>query len=213
MPRSRSSRRTPRSAARPKAADPLSRYAKAFGVTKRRMTTASYKELTKAQRASVLQVGVRRLAGTVTLSPSHPRTDGADLELFSPTMVECGEVKWSGASKPSTGYALFSSKHWSITQPTVEVSFDLIEPGQKHLVELYFTCIQKSDSYDFRVIPGPTGQYHDETFTGDKTVLTEVIDPAPGYDGRYYVIFMQKNPKSQLRAWYFHKVVITAVGS
>ena len=210
MSRDRRSRR-PRRTHRTPAGDTKTRYARALGVSTRKLGTATVKELTKAQRAVL--VGERPVLVKVGthLTPSYPRKDGASLAFFSPMAVECGPVSWSGSASKD-GYALFSSKYWSVSQPTVQVRFDLTEPGKKHLVELYLTCLQKTAEYTFRIIPDPSGQWRDEVFQGNKTVITEVIDPPSGYTGPFSVTFTQKNAKADLRSWYFHKVVITPVG-
>jgi hypothetical protein len=190
----------------------LASLARTLQVTQRNLQVSEPKELTLTQRGKLLAASAGLVRVGLTLSPSYPRQGDSALDFMSPMMVQCGEVSWSGASKPKTGLALFSSKYWQVSQPSVQVEFDLIEAGKKHLVELYLTCIQSSGSYQFRILPGPTGQTKDISFGGGTTVITEVIDPAPSYTGPYYVTFMQLNPKSQLMSWYFHKLVVTVAG-
>lgn len=190
----------------------LAHLARRLQVSQSSLEVTEAKDLTLAERATLMKVPVRLVRVGLTLSPSYPRQGTNALDFYSPLMVNTGEVSWSGSNKPKTGLALFSSKYWQITQPSVQIEFDLIEAGKKHLVELYLTCIQTSGTYQFRVIPNPTGQYKDLSFGTGATVITEVIDPAPGYTGSYSVSFMQLNPKSELMSWYFHKVVVTVAG-
>lgn len=190
----------------------LAALARTLQVTQRALEVTEPKELTATHRGKLLGVSGRLVKVALTLSPSYPRQGDSALDFISPLMVQCGEVSWSGTSKPKTGLALFSSKYWQVSRPSVQVEFDLIEAGKKHLVELYLTCIQKSGTYQFRVNPNPTGQTKDLSFDPGTTVITEVIDPAPSYTGPYHVTFMQLNPKSQLMSWYFHKVVVTVAG-
>lgn len=188
----------------------LAKVARALGVTPRALQVSEAPELTATTRGKLLGVSGRLVSTGLTLSPSVPRKGDDALEFFSPMMVQAGEVSWSSAGKPKTGLALFSSKYWQITQPTVQVEFGLVEPGKKHLVELYLSCLG-SGSYQFRVIPSP-GSHKDLSVGASTKVITEVIDPHPGYSGSYSVTFMQTNPKSQALGWYFHKVVVTVAG-
>ena len=125
--------------------------------------------------------------------------------------MDCGEVKWSGSQKPTEGVALFSSRFPTVGEPIVEVEFKLLTPGKKHLVEFYVTMIQTSGTYKFRVFNYPLGNWQDESFK-TKNVFTEIVNPIAGYSGSYGVAIKQRNPKSELMSWYFHKVVITPVG-
>ncbi|MCA9737239.1 MAG: hypothetical protein KC645_06420 [Gemmatimonadetes bacterium] len=188
----------------------LARIARTLGVTTRSLQVSEVPELSATTRGKLLGISGRLVSSGLTLSPSFPRKNDDSLDFSSPLMVVAGQVDWTGSNKPKTGLALFSSKYWQITQPTVQVEFGLIEPGKKHLVELYLTCVQ-SGTYQFRVIPSP-GSHKDISVGSSTKVLTEVIDPHPGYSGSYSVTFMQTNPKSQALSWYFHKVVVTVAG-
>jgi len=189
----------------------LGRLARSLQVPQSSLEVSEVAELSSAVRARLLGAAAGLVRVGLTLSPSYPRQGTNALDFYSPLMVNTGEVSWSGSNKPTTGLALFSSKYWNISKPSVQVEFDLIEPGKKHLVELYLTCIQSSGTYQFRVLPYPTGQYKDISFASTNTI-TEVIDPAPNFTVPYSVSFMQLNPKTELMAWYFHKIVITVAG-
>lgn len=192
----------------------LAAYAERLGLSVRSLSRRRVTELTTAERARLLKVRPELVATSLRLTPSDPRKGERWLEFHSPMFVDAGPVAWSGSQFVDTsteGLALFSSKFGNgVVNPTVEVEFPLLQAGKAHLVEFYITTFSDID-YKFRLIQSPAFESTDLQFKSKK-VVTQVVQPIDDFDGSYWVALMQLNSASELASWYFHQVVITAVG-
>ncbi len=167
------------------------------------LSTLKPARLTDAATAKLLGVRTTSLTTAVTLSPNKPRAGKKYLSMYSAMMVLANPLE-------SNNIALFSSAFPTAVSPSVQVEFDAITAGKKHLVEFNITLNESSKVYKFRVFQYPTGTFQDLSVSGSQAI-TVLINPESNIS-TYGAEIMQLNTKAEACGWMLHSVKITSVG-
>lgn len=167
-------------------------------------TLATRKPAVLTDVAIAKKLGVRPelLSTVVTLSPNKPRTGNKFLSMYSAMMVIANPAA-------SNNIALFSSAFPTAVNPAVQVEFDAIKTGKKHLVEFNISLNEPEKVYKFRVFQYPTGTFQDISISGSQ-VISVLINPATDINS-YSAEIMQLNTKAEACGWIFHSLKITSV--
>lgn len=160
-------------------------------------TVLTDREITKALGARATAV-----ITSVTLSPNKPRVAKKFLSFYAPMMV-------LASPSVSNNIALFSSAFPSAVSPGLQVEFDAIKPGKKHLVEFNITCNDSAKQYKFRVFHYPLASFQDVTISGSQVI--SVLVPASAGISEYGAAISQLNTKAEACGWIFHSLKISAV--
>ncbi len=158
--------------------------------------------LTLAATARKLNVMPELLTTAVTLSPNKPRAGKKFLSMFSAMMVLADP-------RESNNIALFSSAFPTAVSPSIQVEFDPIKTGKKHLVEFNISLNEPNKVYKFRVFQYPTSTFQDISISGSQAI-TVLINPEADITS-YGAEIMQLNTKAEACGWMFHSVKITSV--
>jgi len=150
------------------------------------------------------QLGVRTglLSTAVTLSPNKPRTGKKFLSMYSAMMVLADPAA-------SNNIAPFSSAFPGVVYPSVQVEFDPITTGKKHLVEFTISLNEPQKVYKFRVFQYPLATFQDISISGSQ-VISVLINPEANINS-YGAEIMQQNTKAESCGWIFHSVKITSI--
>ncbi len=167
-------------------------------------TLATRKPVVMTDVAIAKKLGVRPelLSTAVTLSPNKPRTGNKFLSMYSAMMVIANPAA-------SNNIALFSSAFPTAVSPAVQVEFDAIKTGKKHLVEFNISLNEPEKIYKFRVFQYPTATFQDISISGSQ-VISVLINPATGINS-YGAEIMQLNTKAEACGWIFHSLKITSI--
>lgn len=157
----------------------------------------SDREITKALGAKMTAV-----INSVTLSPNKPRSGKKYLSFYAAMMVVANPAA-------SNNMALFSSAFPSAVNPGLQVSFDAIKPGKKHLVEFNITFNDPAKVYKFRVFNYPAAGFQDISVSGSQ-VISVLVQPAAGIT-EYGAGITQLNTKAEACGWIFHSLKISAI--
>jgi hypothetical protein len=176
---------------------------KKFGFDSELLSTLKPVRLTDAVIAKKLGVATAELSTSVTLSPNKPRVGKKFLSMFSAMMVLADPAV-------SNNIALFSSAFPTAVNPTVQVEFDPITSGKKHLVEFNISLSEPNKVYKFRVFQYPTAIFQDISISGSQ-VISVLINPETNIT-TYGAEIMQLNTKAENCGWVFHSLKITSVG-
>jgi hypothetical protein len=160
-------------------------------------TTLSDREITKALGSKMTAV-----ITSVTLSPNKPRTGKKFLSFYSAVMVLADPAV-------SNNIALFSSAYPGVVNPGLQVSFDAIKPGKKHLVEFNITLNEPAKVYKFRVFNYPLATFQDISISGSQVI--SVLVPAAAGITSYGAAITQLNTKAEACGWIFHSLKISSV--
>jgi len=161
-------------------------------------TIMTDREITRAVGAKMTAV-----ITSVTLSPNKPRTGKKFLSFHAAMMVLADPAV-------SNNIALFSSAYPSAVNPGLQVSFDAIKPGKKHLVEINITFNDPAKVYKFRVFKYPIATFQDISVSGSQ-VISVLIDAETGIS-EYGAGITQLNTKAEACGWIFHSLKISTVG-
>ena len=112
------------------------------------LSTLKPTKLTDAAIAKKLGVATAALSTSVTLSPNKPRSGKKFLSMYSAMMVLADPAA-------SNNIALFSSGFPTAVSPGLQVAFDAITAGKKHLVEFNISLNESNKVYKFRVFQYP----------------------------------------------------------
>lgn len=158
--------------------------------------------LTVAATARKLNVKPELLSTAVTLSPNKPRAGKKFLSFYSAMMVLADP-------RETNNIALFSSAFPTAVSPTIQVEFDPIKAGKKHLVEFNISLNEPDKVYKFRVFQFPSATFQDISISGSQpiTVLVNPFEDIAAYGAE----IMQLNTKAEACGWVFHSVKITSV--
>jgi len=167
-------------------------------------TLATRKPAVLTDVAIAKKLGVRPelLSTAVTLSPNKPRTGNKFLSMYSAMMVIANPAA-------SNNIALFSSAFPTAVNPAVQVEFDAIKTGKKHLVEFNISLNEPEKVYKFRVFQYPTTTFQDISISGSQ-VISVLINPATDINN-YGAEIMQLNTKAEACGWIFHSLKITSI--
>lgn len=158
--------------------------------------------LTEVQVAKKLSVDPGLLTATFTLSPNKPRAGKKFLSFYSAMMVIANPAQ-------SNNIALFSSAFPTAVNPAIQVEFDPITAGKKHLVEFNISLNEPGKIYRFRVFQYPTATFQDISISGSQ-VISVLINPFQDIN-TYGAEIMQLNTKAEACGWIFHSVRITSI--
>lgn len=158
--------------------------------------------LTDAAIAKKLGVATAALSNSVTLSPNKPRVGKKFLSMYSAMMVLADPAA-------SNNIALFSSGFPTAVSPALQVEFDPISAGKKHLVEFNISLNEPNKVYKFRVFQYPTATFQDISISGSQ-VISVLINPEANIT-TYGAQIMQLNTKAENCGWIFHSLKITSV--
>lgn len=159
--------------------------------------------LTDAAIAKKLGVATAALTTSVTLSPNKPRAGKKFLSMYSAMMVLANPLA-------SNNIALFSSAFPTAVNPGLQVAFDPITPGKKHLVEFNISLNEPNKIYKFRVFQYPTASFQDLSISGSQ-VISVLINHFEDINS-YGASISQLNTKAEACGWIFHSLKITSVG-
>lgn len=174
-----------------------------FGVDAAKLATLKPVSLSDAAIAKKLGVRTEALSAAFILSPNKPRAGKKFLSFYSPMMVVA-------SPEQSNNIALFSSAFPGAVSPAIQVEFDAISAGKKHLVEFTITLNEPQKIYKFRVFQYPTATFQDIAISGSQSIAV-LINPEANIS-RYGAEIMQLNTKAENCGWIFHSVKITSVG-
>ena len=110
----------------------------------------------------------------------------------------------------SNNIALFSSGFPTAVSPGLQVAFDAITAGKKHLVEFNISLNESNKVYKFRVFQYPTATFQDISISGSQ-VISVLINPEANIT-TYGAQIMQLNTKAENCGWIFHSLKISSVG-
>lgn len=159
-------------------------------------------QLTDIDIAKKLGVRPELLSTAVTLSPNKPRTGKKFLSMYSAMMVLADPAA-------SNNIALFSSAFPAAVNPAVQVEFDPVTTGKKHLVEFNISLNEPDKVYKFRVFQYPTATFQDISISGSQ-VISVLINPEANINS-YGAEIMQLNTKAESCGWIFYSVKITSI--
>lgn len=166
------------------------------------LSTLKPTKLTDAAIAKKLGVATAALSTSVTLSPNKPRSGKKFLSMYSAMMVLADPAA-------SNNIALFSSGFPTAVSPGLQVAFDAITAGKKHLVEFNISLNESNKVYKFRVFQYPTATFQDISISGSQ-VISVLINPEANITN-YGAQIMQLNTKAENCGWIFHSLKITSV--
>lgn len=175
---------------------------KKFRLDPATLSTIKPAELTLAAVAKKLGVKVELLTDTIVLSPNKPRAGKKFLSMYSAMMVLASPLQ-------SNNIALFSSAFPGAVSPGVQVEFDPIKAGKKHLVEFNVSLNEPNKEYKFRVFQYPSSTFQDITLSGSQSIsaLVNAFEDINTYGAE----IMQLNTKAEACGWILHSVKITSV--
>ena len=176
---------------------------KKLGFDATSLATLKPTRLSDAATAKLLGTRTSSLTTAVTLSPNKPRSGKKFLSMYSAMMVIANPLE-------SNNIALFSSAFPTAVSPAVQVEFDPIKAGKKHLVEFNISLNEPNKVYKFRVFQYPTATFQDISISGSQAI-TVLINPFEDISS-YGAEIMQLNTKAEACGWIFHSVKITSVG-
>jgi hypothetical protein len=167
-------------------------------------TLETLKPMRLTDAATAKQLGVRSgsLTTAFTLSPNKPRAGKKFLSMYSAMMVLANPLE-------TNNIALFSSAFPTAVSPAVQVAFDAIKAGKKHLVEFNISLNEPGKVYKFRVFQYPTGAFQDLSISSSQAI-TVLVNPEDNISS-YGAEIMQLNTKAEACGWIFHSVKITSV--
>ena len=122
--------------------------------------------------------------------------------MYSAMMVLAGPAA-------SLNIAIFSSAFPTAVSPDVQVEFDAITVGKKHLVEFNISLNEPNKVYKFRVFQYPTGTTQDISISGSQVI--SVLVNASSNTSSFGAEIMQLNTKAEACGWVFHSVKITSI--
>jgi hypothetical protein len=160
-------------------------------------TALTDREITKA-----LGTKMTATVTSVTLSPNKPRSGKKYLSFYAAMMVLADPA-------PSNNIALFSSAFPSAVNPSVQVSFDAIKAGKKHLVEFNISLAEPAKVYKFRVFNYPLASFQDVSISGNQVI--SVLVAAEADISTYGASINQLNTKAEACGWILHSVKISSV--
>jgi len=166
------------------------------------LATRKYAVLTEAAIAKKLGVRPELLSTAVMLSPNKPRIGNKFLSMYS-AMLDIANPA------TSNNISLFSSAYPTAVSPAVQVEFDAIKTGKKHLVEFNISLNEPEKVYKFRVFQYPTATFQDISISGSQ-VISVLINPANDINS-YGAEIMQLNTKAEACGWIFHSLKITSI--
>jgi hypothetical protein len=158
--------------------------------------------LTEVAVAKKLGVSIDALTAAFILSPNKPRSGKKFLSMYSAMMVLANPAE-------SNNIALFSSAFPTVASPGIQVEFDPITAGKKHLVEFNISLNEPNKVYKFRVFQYPTGTFQDLSISGSQAINV-LINPAANINS-YGAQIMQLNTKAEECGWIFHSLTITSI--
>lgn len=166
------------------------------------LSTLKPARLTDVVIAKKLGVATAALSTSVILSPNKPRSGKKFLSMYSAMMVLANPAA-------SNNIALFSSGFPTAVSPAIQVEFDPITAGKKHLVEFNISLNESNKVYKFRVFQYPTATFQDISISGSQ-VISVLINPDANITN-YGAQIMQLNTKAENCGWIFHSLKITSV--
>ncbi|MES2777171.1 MAG: hypothetical protein V4722_23545 [Bacteroidota bacterium] len=175
---------------------------KKIGFDSKRLVTLKPTILTNLEIAKKLGVRPEALSTSVTLSPNKPRTGKNFLSMYAAMMVIANPAA-------SNNIALFSSAFPSAVNPGVQVEFEAIKSGKKHLVEFNISLNEPEKVYKFRVFQYPTATFQDISISGSQVI--SVLIPASAGISSYGASISQQNTKAEACGWIFHSLKISSV--
>lgn len=181
---------------------PLLETFKKFKFDSSELSTLKPARLTEAATAKKLGVATAALSNSVILSPNKPRSGKKFLSMYSAMMVLANTAA-------SNNIALFSSGYPSAVNPGLQVEFDPITTGKKHLVEFNISLNESNKVYKFRVFQYPTATFQDISISGSQ-VISVLISPEANIN-TYGAQIIQLNTKAENCGWVFHSLKITSV--
>ncbi len=166
------------------------------------LSTLKPARLTEIAIAKKLGVRPDLLSSAVTLSPNKPRKGKKFLSMYSAMMVLADPAA-------SNNIALFSSAFPTAVNPGLQVEFDPITTGKKHLVEFNISLNEPGKVYKFRVFQYPLASFQDISISGSQ-VISVLIKPEANINS-YGAQIIQLNTKAESCGWIFHSVKITSI--
>jgi len=140
---------------------------------------------------------------SLTLTPAKPRSDKSYLTMHSVIMYMANPLT-------SNNIALFSSAFPTVNNPVVQVEFDQIKVGKKHLIEFNITLNEPNKIYRFRVFQYPTGTHQDIAISGSQ-VISVVVPSIADHASTYGASINQLNTKAEACGWIFHSLKISSI--
>ncbi len=181
---------------------PLQETFKKFKFDSTLLSTLKPARLTDAVIAKKLGAATTAVITSVTLSPNKPRSGKKFLSMYSAMMVLANPAA-------SNNIALFSSGYPTAVNPGLQVEFDPITAGKKHLVEFNISLNESNKVYKFRVFQYPTATFQDISISGSQ-VISVLINPEANIN-TYGAQIIQLNTKAENCGWIFHSLKITSV--
>ncbi|HLA59730.1 MAG TPA: hypothetical protein VK622_13240 [Puia sp.] len=175
---------------------------KKFKLDTATLSTRKVSKLSDVAVAKKLGVDPGLLTAAMVLSPNKPRSGKKFLSMFSAMMVLADP-------RPSNNIALFSSAFPTAVNPAIQVEFDPITAGKKHLVEFNISLNEPNKVYKFRVFQYPTATFQDISISGSQSISV-LVNPASGIT-TYGAEIMQLNTKAEECGWIFHSLTITSI--
>ena len=175
---------------------------KKFNLDMGTLSTRKISKLSDVAVAKKLGVDPGLVTTAVILSPNKPRIGNKFLSMYSAMMVLADP-------RPSNNIALFSSAFPTAVSPAIQVEFDPITVGKKHLVEFNISLNEPNKVYKFRVFQYPTATFQDISISGSQSINV-LINPAANIT-TYGAEIMQLNTKAEACGWIFHSLTITSI--
>lgn len=175
---------------------------KKFNLDMGTLATRKISKLSDVAVAKKLGLKPGVLTAKFVLSPNKPRVGNRFLSMYSAMMVIANPAS-------SNNIALFSSAFPTAVNPAIQVEFDPITAGKKHLVEFNISLNEPNKVYKFRVFQYPTATFQDISISGSQS-LSVLVNHSSGIT-TYGAEIMQLNTKAEECGWIFHSLTITSV--